>query len=257
MAALGAVDGAEELLGEMLDLHGEGLARVWAALDPAERERLAADPVVGQMLLVHGMHPVPLERRVALALERVRPYLASHGGDVELLSLEEGVARLLLKGSCDGCASSGSTLELAIEGALEEEAPDLLGIEVEGAPGGADGTQEGRVRMPAKMLPLLAPAAPRPGWVELSSTPAPGHLAEAGANLLVANVAGTLLAYRDVCAGCGASLLGGVLDDGALECPSCRRRFSLPLAGRSLGPDGLQLEPVPLLEDGGCVRVSA
>jgi hypothetical protein len=47
------------------------------------------------------------------------------------------------------------------------------------------------------------------------------------------------------------------MDDGALQCPACSRRFSLPLAGRALGPEDIQLEPVPLLEDGGRVRVAA
>ena len=78
-----------------------------------------------------------------------------------------------------------------------------------------------------------------------------------GPGLVVANIAGTLLAYRDACAGCGSSLLGGALDDGALECPSCRRQFSLPLAGRALGLEDLQLEPVPLLEVEGRVTVAA
>ena len=58
--------------------------------------------------------------------------MESHGGNVELISLEDGVARLRLEGSCDGCPASSSTLELAIKTALEEAAPDLLGIEVEG-----------------------------------------------------------------------------------------------------------------------------
>lgn len=237
-------ESAEELLGEMLDLHGEGLRRILAALAPEALDGLIADPAVAGMLLVHGLHPVPLEQRVAAALDRVRPYLESHGGGVELLGLEDGVAHLLLKGSCHGCAASASTLELAIERALEEDAPDLLGLEVEGA---AD-----RVRAPSGPLPL----ALAPSWVEVDAAPGPGELQAAGRGLLIANVAGTMLAYRDVCAGCGGSLVGGELDDGALECPSCRRRFSLPLAGRLLGPEDLQLEPVPLLEREGRVKVA-
>ena len=62
----------------------------------------------------------------------MRPYMESHGGDVELLGIEDGVARLRLEGSCHGCAASASTLELAIKQALRDAAPDLLGMEVEG-----------------------------------------------------------------------------------------------------------------------------
>ena len=125
----------------VLELHGEGLERMLAALDDDARARLADDGVVGSLLLIHGLHPVPLEERVHEALDEVRPYMESHGGNVELLGVEDGVARLRLMGSCDGCAASSSTLELAVEKALEETAPDLLGMEVEGAVGaGVTGT---------------------------------------------------------------------------------------------------------------------
>ncbi len=58
--------------------------------------------------------------------------MESHGGNVELLSLEHGVARIHLRGSCSDCSASSVTLELAIKQALEEAAPDLEGLEVEG-----------------------------------------------------------------------------------------------------------------------------
>ena len=59
------------------------------------------------------------------ALDEVRPYLASHGGDVELLGVEDGVVRLRLEGSCNGCPSSAMTLKLAIEEAIARAAPDV------------------------------------------------------------------------------------------------------------------------------------
>jgi Fe-S cluster biogenesis protein NfuA len=240
---------AEELLGRLLDLHGEGLVRILDALaaSPALRDEIVADPVVASMLLVHDLHPVALEDRVQAALDRVRPYLASHGGDVQLLGLADGVARLRLQGSCNGCASSASTLELAIERALEEEAPDLDGIEVEGALAGT--------RTPAKPLPLLG-SAPEPAWVSLDVVPEAGELAVARPGLVVANVSGTLLAYLDNCAGCGSSLAAGELEAGVLGCPGCGRQFALTLAGRAIGPEELQLEPVPLLEVDGRPRVA-
>ena len=71
----------------------------------------------------------------------------------------------------------------------------------------------------------------------------------AGRRLVVARVEGSLLAYRDRCAACGASLDGATLSEGVLACPSCARTFFLPRAGRSLDGERLQLEPVPLLAD--------
>ena len=96
------------------------------------RERLVDDGVVASLLLIHGLYPVDLETRVLEALDSVRPYMESHGGDVELLGVEDGVARMRLVGHCEGCPASEATLELAIKKALEETAPDLEGLEVEG-----------------------------------------------------------------------------------------------------------------------------
>ena len=83
-------------------------------------------------MLLHGHYPVDLETRVREALEQVRPYMESHGGGVELVELDDGVARLRMLGGCEGCPASASTLEHAIMGALDEHAPDLAGVELDG-----------------------------------------------------------------------------------------------------------------------------
>ena len=249
---------AEELVGTMLELYGEGLERIVHALDaaPEVRDGLAQDGVVASLLLIHGLYPVPIAERVQAALESVRPYMESHGGGVELVGLEGGIAHLRLHGSCDGCPASASTLELAIRDALDEAAPDLDGIEVQGV------VEAKR----AKPVPLSGTAAPSPEpgdrteWVQLAGVAGLGigELTQAQVGvvpLLVANVGGTLLAYRNACAGCGAPLHRAELDGGLLTCAGCRRRFELPLAGRAVGED-LQLAPVPLLEDVGQVRVA-
>ncbi len=115
----------------LLDLYGEGLARIVGHVaerdDGTLAEALAGDELVAHLLLLHGLHPVPLEARVRGALDEVRPYLESHGGDVELLGVEEGVVRLQLQGSCSGCPSSAVTLKLAIEEAIHKAAPDVDG----------------------------------------------------------------------------------------------------------------------------------
>ncbi|MCP9486468.1 MAG: NifU family protein [Gaiellaceae bacterium MAG52_C11] len=245
---------AEDLIGTMLELYGDGLERIVQALEaaPEVRDELAQDGVVASLLLIHGLFPVPLAERVEAALESVRPYMESHGGGVELVRLEDGVAHLRLRGSCDGCHASASTLELAIKEALDEAAPDLDGIEVEGVV---------EARQPKKLLPLIGETAPGEStWVELAGVAGLGIGALTQAQvgvipLLVANVGGTLLAYRNACAGCGAPLHRAELDGGLLTCLGCRRRFELPLAGRAIGED-LQLAPVPLLEENGRVRVA-
>jgi Fe-S cluster biogenesis protein NfuA len=127
---------ATDLVQSLLDLYGEGLARVVAhvaARDDGElADAFAQDELVSHLLLLHGLHPQPLQDRVRDALDEVRPYLEQHGGDVELLDVEDGVARLRLQGSCHGCPSSTATLRSAIEQAIHKTAPDIERIEAEG-----------------------------------------------------------------------------------------------------------------------------
>jgi Fe-S cluster biogenesis protein NfuA/nitrite reductase/ring-hydroxylating ferredoxin subunit len=245
---------ADDLAAAVVQLYGEGLERIFAALEPGVARELARDGVVASLMLIHGLYPVPLEDRVREALASIRPYLESHGGDVELLGIADGVAQLRLQGSCNGCAASRSTLELAIERALEEGAPDLLGIDVEGVVAAPPRRQD-----PAEDVE----------WVELVGVAglergrmvaaAAGGLVVSGNatdGLMVANVAGTLLAYDDACAGCGRRLTEGALLGGLLTCGGCARQFDLPRAGRCVSDDSVQLRPVPLLRNGGPVRVA-
>jgi len=128
---------AEELVTELLDLHGDALSRLLHIVDqsPGAQELLAQvadDGVLGAVLLVHDLHPLGTEQRVERALEGVRPYLAMHGGDVELLGVTGTTVRLRLKGSCDGCPSSAATLNGAVEKAVMEAAPEVTDLDVEG-----------------------------------------------------------------------------------------------------------------------------
>jgi Fe-S cluster biogenesis protein NfuA/nitrite reductase/ring-hydroxylating ferredoxin subunit len=286
---------ADELVSAVVAMYGAGLERIFSS---PEGERLAStlseDPVVATLLLIHDLHPVPLEQRVAEALETVRPYMESHGGNVEFLGLEEGVARLHLRGSCSDCSASTVTLELAIKRALEEAAPDLVGLEVQGvAPqmsglalpmsdsglpmatglssgeprageasaGEPSAGEPSGIELPVVMAGPEPPAPAPPAWVDLDSVAALGvgaltEVRVGDAELVVANVEGTLLAYRNRCAACGEALHDGALTEGALACPSCQRSFFLPRAGRSLDDEKLQLEPVPLLRERDHVRVA-
>jgi len=128
---------ATELVQALVELYGEGLGHVVEHVAEHDDGTLAAafarDEVVSHLLLLHGLHPVPLGERVRGALDEVRPYLAAHDGGVELLGIEEGVVRLSLQGSCNGCPSSTATLKLAIEDAIAKAAPDVERIEADGA----------------------------------------------------------------------------------------------------------------------------
>ena len=143
-----AVDTVEALV----EVYGEALCRVMdiAAGTPLA-DALAADDLIANLLLLHDVHPVPLNRRLEEALDRVRPYVHSHGGQVELLGVADGVARVRFSGSCDGCTASSATLESGIREALLAAAPELTGVEAED--GGA------RAHPPPVAPPAVIPLA--------------------------------------------------------------------------------------------------
>jgi Fe-S cluster biogenesis protein NfuA/nitrite reductase/ring-hydroxylating ferredoxin subunit len=215
---------------------------------------LGADELVSHLLLLHGLHPLPLEARVVAALDEVRPYLESHGGGVDLLGIDDGVVRLALQGSCHGCASSTVTLKLAIEDAIHKAAPDVERIEAEGAAAPA----------PPPLLQLQvsdALRAPPPAWApagELGDLDGrPVVRAVAGEDVLFAALDGVPYAYRPGCPACGDPLRAAALHGAELECPGCARRYDVRHAGRCPSDAALHLEPVPLLVDGdGLVKVA-
>ena len=129
---------AVELVQLLMDLHGSGIARMLDIVQQAAAPgadvvaRFGRDELVGQLLMLYNLHPVDLEDRVTLALDRVRPMLKSHGGNVVLLGIDDGIVRLRLDGNCNGCPSSAATLKNAIESAIYEAAADIAGLEVLG-----------------------------------------------------------------------------------------------------------------------------
>jgi Fe-S cluster biogenesis protein NfuA/nitrite reductase/ring-hydroxylating ferredoxin subunit len=238
---------AEELTAAVVQMYGAGLGRIVELADAGMREEMAGDELVSGLLMIHDLYPVPIEERVMEALDTVRPYMESHGGNVELLGIEDGIARLRLEGSCKSCRASSSTLELAVRQALEQAAPDLLGMDVEGV-----------VDEEPQLSGMPLPVVQHNGWRTLEIEP-PDSMATAdvdGVPLFVANVDGTLLAYRNRCADCGGALDGGALEHGTLRCPGCGRDFFLPQAGRSMDDDHLQLQPVPLLREQEAIKVA-
>ena len=123
---------AEEVVRLVVELYGAGLERRVELAGPVVLERLVEEELAASLLVLHGLHPKDTETRVVGALDRVRPYLGSHAGGVELLGVDPGgVVHLRLEGSCDGCPSSTMTVKLAIERAIEEAAPEVTAVEVE------------------------------------------------------------------------------------------------------------------------------
>jgi Fe-S cluster biogenesis protein NfuA len=124
---------AEELLRSLTDLYGGGLERIMALASddaPAFAQRLVDDELVGSLLVAHGLHPDDVETRVERALESVRPFLTEHDASVEL-DLHAAAVHLRLSDAGDGCGSSGVTLQLTVETAVIEAAPEIVTIDVD------------------------------------------------------------------------------------------------------------------------------
>lgn len=246
---------AEQLVREVVELYGAGLARVVGLLDSATLERLVRDDLVASLLLVHGLHPHDVDTRVRAALDSVRPYLGSHGGDVGLVDIVDGVVRLELTGSCRGCPSSSVTLELAVEDAVHAAAPEIEAIEVV-----AERTESAGLISADSLFSRVRSSEHRSGdWVavpELAEL-APGEVggfAVAGLTMLACRVGENVFAYRDHCPVCDHSLAGAALHrrlgfpvgDAVLRCPTCHAHFDVVHAGARVDGAG-HLDPLPVL----------
>jgi Fe-S cluster biogenesis protein NfuA len=267
----GAAQAAEELVGLLVGLYGDGLARIVTVLEEepggaAVLAKLGDDPQVEGLLLLHDLHPLDVDARIQRALDRVRPYLGSHAGGVEYLGVTDGIARLRLEGSCHGCPSSTVTVQLAIQSAVEDAAPEVTEVVVEGMTAAPEpGLLQIGTRPPdiAAGLPAPAPAgdaAAGVGWITLPSIGPPSSrpvtASAGGTAVLVCSVRGTLYAYLDACASCGSSMADGKLEREELTCPGCGVRYNVRLAGKGIDDPAAHLDPLPLLADSHGVRVA-
>jgi Fe-S cluster biogenesis protein NfuA/nitrite reductase/ring-hydroxylating ferredoxin subunit len=253
---------ATELVQALLDLYGAGLARIIEELAAGRHgelvDALSRDELVSHLLLLHGLHPVSLEQRVAGALEEVRPYLDSHGGGVELVEISGDTVRLRLQGSCSGCPSSTMTLKLAIENAIHKAAPEIEEVVAEDA--ATSGT--GLLQIEISPTPSPSPTPVAGEWTMvggLSELAGSGHVVKPvlGQPILFLASNGHTYGYRPSCPACGESLEQASLAGYELRCASCASRFDVLRAGRCLDSPQLHLEPVPLLvSDDGLVKVA-
>ncbi|WP_119728107.1 NifU family protein [Thermomonospora amylolytica] len=111
----------------LTELYGEALARIVDHLPPDAAGPLVEDDLVGHLLVLHDLHPLPVAERAARALARLRPALQERGADADLVAIENGVARVRLQAR--GCGSGLAPIQEAVEAALTAAAPELSGVE--------------------------------------------------------------------------------------------------------------------------------
>jgi Fe-S cluster biogenesis protein NfuA/nitrite reductase/ring-hydroxylating ferredoxin subunit len=189
-------------------------------------------PVAAALLSMYDLAAIDQRIQVEEALDEIRPYIESHGGDLELLDVDDGIVHVRMSGACHGCAASAMTLRRGIEEKLRERYPgfkEVVAHEPENGNGGngANG---------AAAAPLLQ--IERPGLIQIEGMKRPvfedaGPLADLPAgemksvdldegSILIANIDGEPYAFRNTCPVDGdreMPLDGGRLTGTVLVCP--------------------------------------
>jgi len=138
-------DLAEEAIRLLMQLYGAGFTRIIEMLGSDAAERMAEDKLVSSLLILHGLHPVPVETRIAVALRRVE-----RGMDGGHLSIAEiSAAGVRVRADLNGGSTPPAALAAMIERAITDSAPDAGAVEIEGLP------------EPAVSLVQIGPAAAR------------------------------------------------------------------------------------------------
>ena len=192
------------------------------------------------MLRRHEIIKASLNERVEAALDSVRPMLASHGGDVELVRIAPPNLEVRFTGACDSCPASAMTFHAGVKKAIEAACPEITEIlQVKGLAGA---TSEGTVR-------FVSPFALGEGgrWhlaARLADIPESGVLPMelAGQKVLLSRRGAAVSCFQNACAHLGLAVHDGEVADGILTCPWHGFRYDLA-SGECLTAPEVQLQP--------------
>ncbi len=256
------------------------LALMDAIHRPALELMLAGDadhPVASAVLAMYELVPLDERTQIEEALDEVRPYIESHGGDLELLDVQGGVVHVRMSGACEGCAASSMTLRRGIEAKLRERIPwfeEIIAHEPEAAPEAdaanllpmvqVDPRGQPSVGGGGNDLPMIAKLK-RPVFVDVGAFAdlGPGEMKVAHVDdneILVINIEGEPYAFRNVCPVDGRNPLdGGRLTGTVLVCPWHNCAYDARSGKRADDEPGqLSLAVVPIAVSGdGVMRVAA
>jgi nitrite reductase/ring-hydroxylating ferredoxin subunit/Fe-S cluster biogenesis protein NfuA len=205
-------------------LNAEAIRRLIRALktEPAALAALktaAADEIVYAVLRRHEIIKPSLAERVEAALESVRPMLATHGGDIELLNISAPAIEVRFLGACDGCPASVLTFHAGVKTAVQSQCPEITEIREKKGSGGIE--QYGRFASPFAAEWLFA--------CNLADIPQSGVLAlqAGGEKLLLTRHAGGVKCFANACAHLGLPLDAGAVRNGIITCPHHEFQYNL------------------------------
>ena len=231
--------------------------------DPRGKEllfELVDDETVYSALVLHNIVRTPPMVRALEALATVRPYLESHGGDVELQGIDGGVAKVKLLGSCNGCSMSSQTLTNAVQTALVEHVPEIQGIEVvPDDPTPSLISADSLSRRPATTEDQPAESEPvsdgeRSGWVRGPSLleigdPGLARFDAGGSSFAVVQDGGVIAVFRNECGHLGLELDGADVGGGRVVCDHHGFQFDV-MTGAGMTDPASNLTPVPSRVEG-------
>ncbi len=70
-----------------------------------------------------------IREKVEKAIQEIRPNLQADGGDIELVDVAGGVAKVKLKGACAGCPMSTMTVKMGVENFLRRKVPEITRVD--------------------------------------------------------------------------------------------------------------------------------
>jgi nitrite reductase/ring-hydroxylating ferredoxin subunit/Fe-S cluster biogenesis protein NfuA len=220
------------------------LVRMFRETDAGKELLLKAveDPSIYAMFLMHGIIKQDLFTRVAAVLEEVRPYMRSHGGDVELVKVEEKTVYVRLQGACSGCSLSAVTLKNGVEEAIKARIPEIENVVM-----AEDEVASGY--LPFHVIDD-SDNLEQNGWVQGPAVSeleegCPVRFSREEHDVLLVRMDGKVMAFRNQCPHMGMPLDGGLVDGSIIACPWHGFRFDLS-TGECITAPHVQLEPFPV-----------
>jgi len=239
----------------------------------------ADHPVAAAVLAMYELVPLDEHSQIEEALDEVRPYIESHGGELELLEVDGGIVHVRLGGSCHGCAASAMTLRRGVEEKLRERIPwfeeivahDPVEADEAPVPGALPMVQVGAS---ASLSPTPANGGgellqiaqlKRPVFVDvgLMADLPDGQMTTVdvdGNAILVINLDGEPYAFRNICPVDGRNPLdGGRLTGSVLICPWHNCAYDARTGKRAdeePNADSLAVVPIALSSEG-VMRIAA
>lgn len=123
LAGSGVEQAGEQLVRDLMEFYGEGLARLVPALSPPALERMLDEPAVAALLLLHDLHPEDVTARIDRALAALPERL-------EVLGFDPATGTLRLRRTASGCGCPDQD----VEAVLACHAPEVTAVELERAP---------------------------------------------------------------------------------------------------------------------------